>query len=191
MEGMSGDAADDDIVARVLAGDIEAYALLVECHERDLRSWLASRCPRQVDEVEIAQRAFVKAYENLHAYQPGRSFRGWLFGIARHLLLAECKQVRVRSESARHYVDVVIAQLQEQAVEAADPEADLRLAGLRRCLERLPEAARQLLERRYARKETMAAIADALGRSTVAVRKHLHLIRRKLHDCIERGREPA
>jgi len=176
---------DDQAVRRVLAGEADAFAGLVRAHEYFLRTWLAARCPPGVDGDEIAHRAFIKAYQIIDGWTLGSSFRAWLAAIARNLLLAECKSARSRSEGARRYVDVLVARAREQELAAEPAEVDDRRAGaLRACLELLPASGRQLLHQHYAEGQALKDLAGATGRSTGAIKKHLFLLRRKLHDCV-------
>lgn len=89
-------AADAAIIRQVLAGDVNAFALLVDrYHARCLR--VATHLLADSDEAEDAvQDAFVRAYRHLGSYRPrgneGDSFGPWLLRI----LVNQC-----RTRSAR------------------------------------------------------------------------------------------
>lgn len=75
-------------IAAILNGESNRYADLVERYHVGL----IIHCERIVgerDEAEdIAQRAFIKAYENLQKYDPERSqFSTWLYRIASNLAI--------------------------------------------------------------------------------------------------------
>ncbi len=183
------DEASEDAIRRVLAGEVEAFSLLVDRHEWPLRAWLAGRCPPEIDETELAHRAFVRAFEVLATYRQGESFRAWLIGIARHLLLAECKKLRNRAEGDRRYGEMLLCGAQERLVEDEEPDAErgsLELEALTSCLDQLPDHLRELIDARYVREEPVKDLAERLGRSEGAIKKHLFVIRRQLHDCIGR-----
>jgi RNA polymerase sigma factor (sigma-70 family) len=57
---------------------------------------------------------------------------------------------------------------------------------LQDCLTTVSDSNRQLLKARYEDGFDIQAIADRLGRSAGAVRKQLCLLRKQLHDRIER-----
>lgn len=190
------DAISEAAIIRVLAGEVEAFSLLVDRHEWPLRAWLSGRCPPEVDETELAHRAFVRAFEVLATYRQGESFRAWLIGIARHLLLAECKKLRNRAEGDRRYGEMLLCGAQERLVEDEDPQADAgsqELDALSTCLDQLPDHLRELIDARYVREEPVKDLAERLGRSEGAIKKHLFVIRRQLHECIGRrlGQELA
>lgn len=177
--------------ARVLAGDREAYAHVVEAYEGTLRTGIAAFCPRAIDPREIVHQAFIVAFRQLDRYRVGSSPLAWLRGIARNLLLAELR--RLRRERARRADPLELAELtaaEEELAAGGDGEDD-RLVALRRCLAKLPADASDLLQRHYARGESLAAIAEALGKSMAAVKFRLHWLRRKLHACMTGAGEEA
>jgi RNA polymerase sigma-70 factor (ECF subfamily) len=183
---MEADQRTEDAVARVREGDVDAFEAVVYAHEQALRAWLAVRCPVGVDEDELAQRAFVKAFRLLETYRPGTSFRPWLLAIARNLLLAECRLAKGRSRGERAYADALIAEAQARELEEGAAEGEERIAALRACLEELPRNSRELLDLRYTRGESIRAVAESVGRSAGAIKKHLFFIRRRLHECVRR-----
>lgn len=72
-----------EAVRRVLDGDIEAFAAIVNAHQRLIAADLARRLPAQ-DVQEVAQDAFLRAYRALGSYRGDAPFRFWLLRIARH-----------------------------------------------------------------------------------------------------------
>ena len=79
-----------EAVRRVLDGDIEAFAAIVNAHQRLIAADLARRLPAQdVQEVaqdvpEVAQDVFLRAFRSLPSYRREAPFRFWLLRIARH-----------------------------------------------------------------------------------------------------------
>jgi len=73
---------DDPLVVRqCLGGDTRAFALLVEKYQGIVYN-VALRMARDAgDAEEIAQAAFVKAYEKLGTYNEGFRFYSWLYRI--------------------------------------------------------------------------------------------------------------
>lgn len=73
---------DTEDVRRTLAGDREAFGALVERYQKPLFN-LAYGILNDPDEAEeVAQAAFVKAYERLASYDLQRRFFSWLYRIA-------------------------------------------------------------------------------------------------------------
>lgn len=70
------------LVERARAGDVEAFGVLVDRHRRAVfRAALAAvRSPLEADDV--AQDAFVTAFEKLSGFRGEASFKTWLLSIA-------------------------------------------------------------------------------------------------------------
>lgn len=74
--------SDEDLVRQCRAGEIKAFDVLVERHQRAIFS-LALRMIRDSDDAaDVAQSVFVKAYENLERFDPQFRFFSWLYRIA-------------------------------------------------------------------------------------------------------------
>jgi RNA polymerase sigma-70 factor (ECF subfamily) len=91
-------ADDQEIIARVLGGDIGAFGLLVRRYERAVLCMAQNLVQDRHDAEEIAQDAFVAAYQNLHRYEPARCvFSTWLLTIAKNRCLNSMKKKRPRA----------------------------------------------------------------------------------------------
>jgi len=108
------DPANVDIVARVLGGDVEAFAALV-AHHRDRLVRYATHMLGDGDEAEdVVQEAFVRAYRGLpRCADPGR-FDAWLFRI----VVNRCRTAGARRTRRTRTVVVDHAAV----ARAADPE---------------------------------------------------------------------
>jgi RNA polymerase sigma-70 factor, ECF subfamily len=73
---------DRDLVGKARRGDVDAYNLLVSRWERRVFNYILRLVGNREDAMDIAQDAFLKAYQNLGKLDdPGR-FASWLFRIA-------------------------------------------------------------------------------------------------------------
>lgn len=70
-------------VRRVLDGDIEAFAGIVNAYQRLVAADLSRRLPPQ-DVQEVAQDTFVRAFRALPSYRGESPLRVWILHIARH-----------------------------------------------------------------------------------------------------------
>ena len=83
---------DKDIVAAVLAGQHDAFAVLVERYERRIfyaLRWMAGS-PSEAE--ELTQAAFCRAYMALATFNPEFRFSTWLFQIAYNLCRTAAKK---------------------------------------------------------------------------------------------------
>jgi len=122
-----------ECVRRARAGDRTAFAALVDRYWNPVRAWLASMTRREHIAEDLAQEAFLKAWTGLPKLAVEKTFRVWLFRIARNEFLAFARSPR--------------AAIPEQLPDAPDPtpgppdqleEQEARNA-LRAAIEKLPD----------------------------------------------------
>ena len=174
----------EEAIARVLRGDAPAYEAVVAGFHRPLRAFVARFCPDPHRGDDIAQRAFVWAYEHLREYQAGTHFAAWLKGIARTLILSELEREEREDRNRRHYLAHLEATRLHQNLSGPD-DTEARSAALRECLETLPGASRELVDQRYRRQVPLDQIARAGGSSEGGIKMALLRIRQTLRRCIE------
>lgn len=178
-------------LARVAAGDANAFATLVESHqERLLR--LCERLLGDLEEArDAAQEVFLKAYRKAGEAQPRGQVYTWLYRIAvNHCLnkLRRRKLVRFLRWTDPEEPD---APAFDPPDEAADPaavlEARRRWRAARRAIGKLPEGQRVVLI--LARFEGLPykQIAELLGITEGAVESRLVRAMRRLEATQESG----
>jgi len=79
---MQMDAQDAAAVAQVLAGDRDAFRLLVERHTRAVFRLAYRLTGNQTEADDVVQETFLRAYAKLATYQHQASFKTWLCRIA-------------------------------------------------------------------------------------------------------------
>lgn len=78
---------DQEIVCKVLQGDRNTYAELVERHHRGLTCHICNMVKDAEVADDLAQDAFIKAYWGLKRYNPDYQFSTWIYRIATNLAL--------------------------------------------------------------------------------------------------------
>jgi RNA polymerase sigma-70 factor (ECF subfamily) len=171
----------DAAIAAVRAGDREAFGVVIDHTQARLRAFLAFRAPQRELVDEVAQQAYITAYEKLADYQLGSSFLAWLRRIALNHLQNECR----RRQRAASPGDRLAELLAPEPEEPGEDDAE-RAERLVRCLTGLGEDARRLLDWRYRDGLSPGQIAERLGRLASSVRVALTRLRQALLTCIER-----
>ena len=160
VDGMS----DLAIIHRVLDGDVEAYARLVDRHfDRCARIALRIVGNRE-DAEEALQDAFFRAYTALGDYEERERFSAWLTRI----VVNQCRTVLARTRRREAvFLDLDAAELSFAAVgtEAQDSWADLE-----RALAQLPAPQREALVLRYADDLTYEEMARITGAGESALK---------------------
>jgi RNA polymerase sigma-70 factor (ECF subfamily) len=76
------DNTDDQlIINRVLQGEVNAFGILVKRYQKPIFN-LMYRIVGSADQAaDLAQETFIKAYENLEKFAPGKRFFPWLYAV--------------------------------------------------------------------------------------------------------------
>ncbi len=180
---------DDELVARVVDGDVDAFATLVERYKRPVYTLAYRMLGNAADAEDAAQETFVRAYTRLGTYQPGGKFGAWLAAICSHwcLDLLRLRRRRVQTvalgkvpESDRF---IEVGNEPEERALARDAANDVG-----RWLDALSPSYRAVLVLRYLHDLSYNEIADALGEPVAAVRMRLFRARRQLQGVVDRER---
>lgn len=168
---------DRSLVDTIIAGDRDAYRLLVE-----RESTTVFRCCYRVlghveDAEDVAQESFVAAYRSLATWRGDGPIRAWLAQIAtRQALRAVGRRVRPGSLDDRidlgdlpHGIDVFRESDPVAAQSAADQAAQVRDA-----VTNLPEPYRETIALRYFAELSIEEIARTLDRPVGTVKVHVH-----------------
>lgn len=177
---------DEQIVARVRAGDVALYELLMRRHNRAVYRAIRSLL-RDEDEVEdVMQQAYLSAYARLDQFRGDARFGTWLVAVA----LNEARQ-RLRKAKLRAVAD----EEGPAPRPAASPESEVAMREvvelIEREVERLPEGHRTVFLLREVEGLDTAETAAALGVSEDVVKTRLHraraLLRARLAADVDRA----
>ena len=152
-------------------------------HEESLRVFVRSLLFTHEEEREVMQEVAVVLWRKFDASMSGESFCRWAFGVARMEALAFRRD---RARDRLVFGDDVFELLADTVLERADSLENERRA-LEGCLQKLPEAQRQLMQSAYAPGVRIDLLAQQLGRTAMALYKTLHRIRLTLMDCTRRA----
>ena len=75
-------ASDNHLIARTLAGETEAFSILVRRWERPIYSLTLRMLGRDEDARDACQEAFLAAFRNLSKFRGDAKFSSWMYRIA-------------------------------------------------------------------------------------------------------------
>ena len=162
-------------------GDQEAFARVVEESHHLLRATLLRDTADPDLADELAQDAFVRAWEKRAQYRTGTSPRAWLLAIARSQLMEHHRRA---DRDRRHLRELVRQELLRHQPQHAQGDAE-RLMAMRACLEGFGEEHRQLLDLVHAQGLSSETAAETLGIRPDACRQRISRLQRKLRECAE------
>lgn len=168
---------DGALVRAVQAGDGDAFAELFRRHYPSVRKACARRLYDAVEADDVAQAAFVKAFERIDQCRGDRHFRPWVHVIARSLCM-DAFRAKARVEPREQPLTG------RSEYRANEPEESLltreRAAHVHEALDALPDRQRRAVIARDWEGLRPGEIADRFGLSVGAVDSLLLRARRRL-----------
>ena len=167
---------EDDAAPRVSAlvdlargGDSEAFGQLYDHYRTAVYRFIYYRVSSAPLAEDLLSETFFRALRSMSSFQwQGKDFGAWLMTIARNLVTDHYKASRTRLETTTddfsHH---------EQACDGPEDDVLTHLSNemLRAALDRLPTEQRECIVLRFLSDQSIAATAQALGRSEGAVKQ--------------------
>jgi RNA polymerase sigma-70 factor (ECF subfamily) len=175
---------DEEVVARVRAGEVALFEVIMRRHNR--RLYRAARAIVGHDEAEdVVQDAYVRAYEHLDQFEGRARFSTWLTRIAAHEALA-------RARRAGRFLELEMNDIEEKISPSpsSSPEkrvADRELASvLEAAIAELPTPYRVVFMLRDVEEMNTAETAECLDIPEETVKTRLHRARALLRRGLTR-----
>jgi RNA polymerase sigma-70 factor (ECF subfamily) len=197
MMGPGGTPPDDPdaaMVAAVLDGDPEAYRVLVERYERRIYHVVYGMVRSPEDAKDLAQDAFIKAFQNLHRFRLESKFYTWLCRIAMNVAIDHLRKQKHRrhSEFDDSRGGSEGAQVVRLHSAKDDPAANVARSQLNKTImdavETLPDDQKQVLILRELEDMPYKEIAEVLGIPEGTVMSRLYYARRRLQEMLSEHR---
>jgi len=177
---------EQDWLKRARAGDEEAFARLVETYQTAIYN-LCYRMLGEAGEAEdAAQESFLRAYSQLSTYDPGRSFKTWLFSIASHYCIDRLRKRRLTWLSLDDDELPPHPALQEPTPGPEEVTVSReQTAAIQALLRQLAPEDRAVLVMRYWYDLSYEEIAEATRTTVSAVKSRLHRARGAMAEMVK------
>ena len=172
------DAGDAPFVERVLAGDRDAFAVLVRRHQDELYRYARNLRIDHDAASDLVQDAFVTAYTRLAQCTDPARFRFWLFRILRNRCLDFLRDIRRRSVGLD---DVTLVARGTPGDDAAGSELK---ATLDRALQELSSDLREAFLMKHHEGRSYQEMAELAEASVPAMKMRVHRARETLRDAL-------
>ena len=180
---------DADLVGAALAGDADAFGLLVERYRVRLYRFVERYTNDAEDARDVTQDVFLKVHAALDSFDPKYRFSTWLFRIAGNAAIDHLRRRKVRP------LPLELPQgedgeprIAEPRENRPDPLEDLTRRRLREALaaaiDRLPDDYRELISLRHYGEMPYEEIAALKGMPLGTVKNKLFRARRALRDLL-------
>jgi RNA polymerase sigma-70 factor, ECF subfamily len=177
---------DTELVASALAGSQDAFRELVVRFERPVFSLILRMVQDRATAEDLAQDTFVKAFRNLHTYDPQRKLASWLFKIAHNTTLDHLRRgglatvpLQAAGEDEGGSLADVLADEATEGPAAAAERHDLARV-LDRAIATLRPEYREAVVLRYVEGLSYEEIVEATGQPLGTVKTFLHRARKAL-----------
>ncbi len=174
----SGQAEGDaDVVARVLAGEAEAFGILIGRHEPGLLRFASRMLGSRDAAADAVAEALVRAYRHLASCREPARIRTWLYRIVAN----RCKSHLARRPTGDVSLDDVVVR---PITDGSDPAAELErsdlMARLERALERLAPEKREAFVLKHVEGMSYEEMARVTGARVPTLKMRVHRAREAL-----------
>ena len=185
MNRQSARQLDDQLIARTLQGEREAFGDLVRKYQDRLYNGMVQILRNEAEAEDTVQEAFILALTKLDSFRGKSGFYTWLFRIAYN---AAITRIRKRKPTTSLENPATETQLQLPSDQPA-PESGMvqreRAEQLMQALNQLSDEHRHILVLREMEEMDYSAIADILKLPVGTVRSRLHRARLQLKELLE------
>ena len=159
----------------------EEFLRLYGQYDRAIYSYILALVPHWADADDIAQETRIRLWQQFDKYVSGSDFAAWARSIAYYLVLSHREKAsRGRLRFGQAFYESVAAEY-----EALPDLLVSRQEALLKCMEKLDQPRRTLIEEYYGGKQTLREIAELMGRSYDSTRKAVYRTQLALAECIE------
>ncbi len=175
---------DVQLVKACQHGDRDAFALLVQRHQRRIFNMILRMLQDYEEACETTQEAFLAAWQGLPTFRGEARFPTWLYRIAYNCCLRQLEQrKRDRALQSAMQAQQLLDEAEDQEQQAESRlEARDRQVMLRTQLEALPAKYRIVLILRHLQEMTYEEMADILMMPIGTIKTHLFRARNLLKE---------
>jgi len=161
------------------------YERFLELYSRDrdrLFGYIFALLPHQADAEDVFQRSSILLWNKFSIYDPERPFLPWACSLAHY----EVRNfIRSTNRDRLQFDDELIDKLADARSSQVD-NGDERLEVLRKCVQSLKQAERDLINVAYHGDTTIKEFVESTGGATQTLYNRISLVRRKLLNCVNR-----
>jgi len=171
---------ENQLLDRILAGDKQAYARLVDKHKSFAFTIAFKVLDSRAEAEEAAQDAFVKAFQYLKSFNRQARFSTWLYRIAFNTAISYKRKHKVVFQSVEQTV-IPQAGLAEYDLEQHD-----KLQCVHKASQTLNEADRLALQSFYLNEFSLDEVAAITAQNVNTVKVRVHRARQRLAEELKR-----
>lgn len=184
---------DDGLILRIQDGDNQAFEILVNRYRGPLVGFFIKNVRDRELSEDLAQETLLRVYKQAWNYLPRGKFRGWMYRIARNLIIDSFRRqshdalVKASTSSGNEDSNDPLNRIAGDTATPHDSANQRELAGMvTEELEKIPEDQRLTFTLHHYCGLTLSEIADVMETSVPTSKSRLRLTREKLSEALLR-----
>ncbi len=182
---MSTGLNDNEIISKVLNGDHQAYAGLVNRYQNYVFTLVLRMVRNREDAEEVAQDIFIKAYRSLADFRGASKFSTWLYTIVNTSCITFLRKKRLDTHSLDDDKVMEAADSQDSGFRANLVEQKSKQAMVSNAINLLNPDDAEIITLFYKAEQTLEEIARVLRIEVNTAKVRLHRARTRLKEKME------
>jgi RNA polymerase sigma-70 factor (ECF subfamily) len=175
-------SSDQELIAAVLDGEIEAFSILVRRHEDTCVRFAVRMLGSRVDADDALQSAFMRAFRSLRSCREPERFGGWLYQI----VVNECRTYASRQRRRELRFTPATNAIERAVAPGSEPEEDADVGGhIESALGMLPGEQREAFLLKHVEELTYEEMAELTGVTVSALKMRVKRACDALRDLLE------
>ncbi|MCA9041501.1 MAG: sigma-70 family RNA polymerase sigma factor [Planctomycetaceae bacterium] len=185
---------DDELMLRIQSGETDAYETLVQKYQPQLIGFFFRNIRDSQMAEDLSQDTMLRIYDQSWDYLPRGKFRGWMYRIARNLMI---DSIRRQSRDALVHAakgkkedeDDGLARIRDEILSPQDQAHQQELTLLvDNLLQEIPEGQRLTFTLHHYSQLSLPEVAEIMESTLPTTKSRLRLAREKLQEKLkERG----
>ena len=184
---MSTGLADNEVISRVLKGEQNAYAELVNRYQAYVFTLVLRMIKSREDAEEVAQDVFVKAYRSLADFRGESKFSTWLYTIASTTSITFLRKKKLDVHSLDNEKVFEAADSKDSGFRANLVEQKSRVNMVNEAIAMLSPDDAEIITLFYKAEQNLEEISRILRLETNTVKVRLHRARTRLKEKMEKN----
>lgn len=176
---------DSYYINRVKEGDPSAYAFLVDKHKRMAYNVAMQLMGNREDAEEVAQDAFLKAYQALDSYKGEAKFSTWIYRIIYNAAMSRLRKKKLQVSSMDEHQSVVAAVSDTQSALQALKENE-RKEFVGKALDKMDPEDKMILSLFYLEEKSVEELSVITQWSKSNTKVKLHRARKRLYVQLQK-----
>lgn len=183
---MSTGQNDNEIISKVLGGDQQAYAILVDRYQNYVFTLSLRFTKNREDAEEVSQDIFIKAYRALADFKGNSKFSTWLYTIVNNTCISFLRKKKLQAHSLDTEGVFELADSQDSGLRANMVEQKSKVSMVNRAISLLNPDDAEIITLFYKSEQSLDEIAQILGVESNAAKVRLHRARTRLKEKMEK-----